>query len=291
MKFDLLKSKKLHSQIGLTGSINNVMYAAISSENSVARFPAQTGYSFGLGAFGPNFPAVRHKLGELCTAINFIGVLTAGEENLPVSSTGMNTVFYTPFNVSIGFDFEEVYSFQSEKTFTWGEFYNALFGVARQKSQFMGMLGISVIFRFEDFFGSLIKTAPLKGSLPEGKITDADQFDQWFIIDKNPVYPGYRAISVGVGLEISTHKFSQEALNRIFYFHPGNIGASDRMLHNHCFILPPAEIPQNIASYNSAIAGLLSNSQILDVKHILDNSTLKSGFVAVNYIQEIGDLQ
>ena len=291
INFNLLKEQKLTSIIAMTGSINNVLMAQIDRDNAEPRTPENVGYSLGLGAQGSTFDAVEYKLGELCVTPDTIGVLTAGDENIPQFTIGKTTAFFTPFNVSLGGDFEEVYGFQSETPFTIGELYARIFNLARQKACYKGLLGVSLIFRIENFYGSLVKTTPLKGSLPPNeKITDSEHFEKWFRIDKEPVYSHYRVFSVGVGLDLSHQKFPQKSLNRIFYIHPGNVGAADKLLHNHCFILPPGELPQLKDDYNSTVSNLLRGAQVIDVKHILDNSTLREGLLALNYIQEIGDL-
>jgi len=288
LKLRFLSGKSITSSITMTGSINNVLMAQIDCGNTKPRTPENAGYSLGLGAQGSTFEAVEHRLGELCTTPDTVGVLTAGDENIPQFTAGENSTFFTPFNVSLGGEFEEVYSFQSETPFTIGDLYAEIFNFARQKTRYKGLLGISFIFRIENFYGSLVKTTPLKGSLQtDEKIIDRGRFEKWFRIDKEPVYHGYRAVSVGVGLDISRQDFSQKSLNRIFYIHPGNVGAVDKLLHNHCFILPPGELPQLENDYNSTVFNLLRVSQVIDVKHILDNSTLSEGLLALNYIQDI----
>jgi|GEM_PF-1524546 len=290
MIFEQISHKNRVCQLRMTGSIGNVISAAITEDNAVPRIPAMTGYSFGLGAFAPNYSAVEYSLGEFCCTPSFQGYLSAGEQNLPWSQRGNSIRFYTPFNVSLGFDFNEVYYFNSETAVTFSGLYDLFLQRARNNPAFKGLLGVSGIFQIESFFGSLIITAPLQGTLAEGKLTDPGRFHQWFRIDTNPVYVGYRAVSVGLGLDLANNTFPESKLNRIFYLHPGNRPASDKMLHNHCFILPPGNLPEKISNYHSAVDGLLSSNQIVDVKHILDNSTVKSGFFAISYLQDIVDL-
>ncbi|MBL7191189.1 hypothetical protein ISS30_05795 [bacterium] len=291
VKFTLLYSRTLKPHIRMTGGINNVLTAAVDEQNTIKRTPSQTGFSLGLGAVGDSFDSVKSKLGELFTTPNLAGVLSSGEKNIPEVSRGADTEFYTPFNVSLGAEFEEVYSFHCEKPAQIKELYSALFDKARDLPDFKGLFGVSMIFRIHEFYGSLVRTSPLKGSLPHrAKLTDPENFEKWFIIDRQPVYADHLAVSAGVGLMPDKHRFEQDALDRIFYVHPGNVPGGGLTLHNHCLILPPGDLPDFKNEYTAMVNNTLKDNQVLDVKHILDNTTLTKGFAAVNYIVEIGNL-
>lgn len=291
IRLKLIAEKEFTPRIALTGSIQNVLTARISEENALRRTPTQTGYSLGLGAAGASYDEVKNKLGELCTTTDTVGVLTAGEDNLPIAAKGKDTEFFTPFNVSLGDDFQRLYHFSGEKPFTMTDLYDALFAAAEAIPHYRGMLGVSLIFEIEQFYGSLVKWATLAGKLPVGsRIIDRDRFAHWFRTGEEPDKNGCRAVSVGVGLDRERAvDFPQESLDRIFYLHPANVGSIHKQLHNHCFILLPGVLPEEIDDYNSAVARLLEGGEILDVKHILDNTTLKSGFAGVNLVEEITD--
>ena len=291
LKLQLLTKRELHSRISQTGSINNVLYALIDIDNTAQLNPQKVGYSLGLGAEGEDFLIVKNCLGELCTTPNSIGVLTSGEENKCEFSLTKGNNFFSPFNVSLGNDFEEVYRFYTDKSVPMSELYAYLFKEANENPAYKGLISISMITKIEDFYGSLVKTSPLAGSLRQGeKIIDAQRFAQWFIVDKEPVYQGHVAVSIGLGMELSKCSFQQKSLERIFYIHPANVGSIDKLLHNHCMILPKIELPDMQNDYNSTVNRLLDENQVLDVKHILDNSTVTAGIIALNYIQEIVDL-
>ncbi len=291
IKLRLLSQRKTKCSVGLTGSIETVLSAAIDETNSMIRSPGKNGYSFGLGAIGNNFKSTKYRMGELLTTPNYTGVFTSGDVNEVMSQSGLYTRYYTPFNVSLGFGFNEYYSFEAERTFTYSAFYDMLFDISKRKRGFKGLISVSAIFEIDGFYGSYVKTAPLTGSISDGRIIDRGRFNDWFKVDTQPVYKGYRAIAAGLGFELKSSSFPDELLRRIFYIHPGNKNASERMLHNHCFILKPGYIPDNISDFNATVAGLLMNNEITDVKHILDNTTLRKGIVALGIIQEIVDIE
>lgn len=285
-----ISKRDIHPQIAMTGSILNVLTAAIKEENTLKRTPRATGYSLGLGAFGESYPAVENTMGELCTTPDMVGTLTAGEENIPETAAGKDVACWTPFNVSIGHDFAEVYSLKSAEPVSIGDIYSALFDKAKTHPDYRGLLAVSMIFRIWDFYGSLVKRTPLQGQLEGKKITDPGQFEKWFTIDKTPVYRGHLALSVGVGLEPEANLFTDDEIGRIFYLHPGNVAGSARMLHNHCLILPPGDMPAGTDNYCEMVKGLLAGRPVIDVKHILDSTTVTGGYLAVNRIQKIEDL-
>jgi hypothetical protein len=288
MDFKLLYQRNRFSEIRLTGSINNVLTASISEANSVGLTPQKVGYSLGLAAIGPSFKSCRERMGEFCTTPGYMGLLPSGENNLAEVVQGMTKTFYTAFNVAIGTDFEEIYSFDFGDEVTFTLFYDKLFEMARGKENYKGLLATSLVFQIEAFYGSLIYNSPISGKLASNKINDNDQFPNWFRVDTQPVYQGKLAVSVGVGFDSESKSFPPEKVNSIFYYHPANVGSGTKiLLHNHCFVLEAGKIPVKIGDYNSLIGGMLQNHSILDVKHILDKSTLKRGLVALNYIQDI----
>lgn len=291
IKLKRLEQDQKRCIIKLTGSIGNVLTSVVNEGNAQPRTPAMTGYSLGLGAFGPNFQSVSKQLGELCTSSTMTGVLTSGDENKPLAKPGLGTRFYTPFNVAIGKDFNETYGFHSEKTITISALFDELISYSRRHPKYTGLIGVSLIFEIESFFGSIVKRSPLSGSIDDGKIIDHGRYNDWFKIDTECKFNGCRAVSVGVALDLQSSVFPEDMLKRIFYIHPANKNTSDKMLHNHCFILDKGHLPSRIGAYNSAVAGLLGNNEIIDIKHMLDNSTMMRGFAAVSQIQEIIDFK
>lgn len=287
---ELIHSRSFESVVRMTGSINTVLTASISETTSKQRTPFQTGYSFGLGAFGQNFQVNKYRYGEFCSTPFFSGILTGGEKTETVCKTGSGTLFYTPFNVSIGSEFQEVIRLNLSKTITFSGLYDLLFERGRTKPFYKGIVTVVSIFKIDGFFGSLIRTSPLEGSIPDGKIIDQKRYGQWFGIDTTPVYNGHLALSVGLGLDLNYNRYSEDKIQRIFYLHPGNKNAVEKMLHNHCFILPKGAIPLKAVGLNPLATGMLNENSVLDVKHILDNSTISEALLGVSYAQEITDL-
>lgn len=290
IELDLIFDQERDSRIALTGSINNVLSATIDDDNSLPRTPQQVGYSLGLGAMGDSFSEAALLMGELCTLPKFIGVLTSGEKNETRWAESPAARFWTPFNVSIGNDFEEVYAFSCVEPCPMGELYSVIFDIAMENPHYRGLIAASIYGEIESFYGSLVKTAPLTGSIDTGRIIDPAAFKKWFQVDDKPVYSGHQVVSVGVGLDLTFDEpFPKKTLDRIFYLHPANAGQTGRILHNHCFILPKLPLPDEIESYNEAVSTALRQNGVLDVKHILDSTTLKKGFIAVNYIRKISE--
>ena len=276
----------------MTGSIQNVLTSTIDSVNAEVRISEQTGYSLGLGAIGPEFESVKETFGELFTTPGMVGVLTAGESNETITLDGSETEYLTPFNVSIGGDFQYVYEFSSLDKITFTDLYNAFFAETEKQPGYKGLITASIIFEIEEFFGSLVKWAPLKGKLPEGsRIIDSDRFPDWFRAGAEPDKHGMLAISAGVGLDRTyLDNFPAESLDRIFYLHPANKGTVTKQLHNHCFIIGDGILPEQIGDYNIEVTNILTRNEIIDVKHILDNTTLLRGFAGINVISEIENL-
>ena len=275
------------NSVRVTGSIQNVLTAAISPANCTPLTPSKTGYSFGLGTISPNYFAGRTKFGEFLSTPSSMGVLTPGGVHSVETVISSTRRFYSPFNVSLGSHFDEVLSLDNDRAFTINSLYQALFERAVLNPGYKGVISVSMIAEIDNFYGSLVKRSPLAGSLEDGKIIDQGRFNDWFKVDIEPVYQKHTVISAGIGLDLKTCRFSQSDIDKIFYIHPGNREVSDRLLHNHGYILPPMELPDGSVDYNGMIAGIINNSRILDVKHILDNTVIVRAIVAVSSTQEI----
>ncbi|MBC8278300.1 MAG: hypothetical protein H8E46_08720 [FCB group bacterium] len=284
----IVKSKRPGSNpVEVTGSIQNVLNAVISPANTVPITPSRTGYSFGLGSIAPNFQAGRAKFGEFLSTPDTMGVLTSGGSNLVETAFSAVERFYTPFNVSIGTEFEETLYLECDKSVTFNSLYRSLFERASLSPAYKGIITVSAVTVIDNFYGSFVKKSAVAGSLENGKIIEPGRFKDWFIVDTVPVYQKHIAVSVGIGLDMKNSKFPQDKLDKIFYLNPGNKNVSDILLHNHCYILPPSQLPAGIGDYNSFVSGIVNNDTIVDVKHILDNTMIESGVVSFTCTQNI----
>jgi len=294
MEMRLIYENDNESVIRLTGSIENVLYSKIDSLNAVRLNPQKAGYSLGLGGIGDSFKDIKDSLGELCTAPQATGVLTAGTENEPLFKSGGETAFFTPFNVSVGIEFQRLYKFDNPEKIMVSDLYNELFQEMNKQAGYKGMIAVSFLFKIEEFYGSLVKWAPLKGSMPEGfKIIDEDRFNNWFRAGEDPDKKGFLGISVGIGLDRGKSSFfKNEDLDRIFYLHPANAGNVKKQLHNHCFIIENSDLVADFNDYNNVVQRLLTNNKVIDIKHILDNTRVTPYYAAVsstNSIKELDD--
>ena len=279
--------RRISNTVKVTGSIQNVLNAVISPENAVPLSPSRTGYSFGLGSIAPNYQAGRVKFGEFLSTPNTMGALTSGDRNIVESAFSGTERFYSPFNISIGTEFEEILYLESDKAVTFNSLFRSLFERASLNPAYKGIITVATVTVIDNFYGSLVKKSPLAGSLEDGKIIEPGRFNDWFNIDTEPVYQKHAAVSVGMGLDLKNNKFPQDDLDKIFYLHPGNKNISDILLHNHCYILPPVPLPENIGEYNSLVSGIVNNNTILDIKHILDNTMIENGVIAFACTQNI----
>jgi hypothetical protein len=285
----LISRKNIQTQISLTGSIQYVLSALIDQQNTAPKKAEDGGYSLGLGALGSNFNEIKEKLGEFCSTPQMAAYLTGGEVNVPVVQKGKSAQFFTPYNVSLGSEFDWIYKFNCLQEVTIKDLYLRLFAEFSRKTDYNGLIAVSLIFKIEKFFGSLVKYAPLKGKLPLGqKISDPENYHHWFSYDQEPVYQNKLAFSVGIGCDrANLSEGYRDFANNIFYVHPASAGSVDYQLHNHCFVLSGEDLPLKAEDYHSAAHELLNHYEIIDIKHIMDHSTLKAGFAAVNFPSEI----
>ena len=141
-------------------------------------------------------------------------------------------------------------------------------------------------------FGSGVIKAPIKKFAPKNNklIVDPCHIADWFDIDTNPHFTNVTGLICGVGLDLKSDydkHYNKESLNKIFYIHPANIGDKTSMLHNHAVMFSPLTFPENDINLTKNINHIVDNGDFIDMKHILDTTTIKKALIGICYIDDI----
>ncbi|BAF60457.1 hypothetical protein PTH_2276 [Pelotomaculum thermopropionicum SI] len=282
----------------VTGDIKDVLYARVNKERLFSKTFSEAEYSIGLGALGDAVDDYYTVMGEMMTiGGTMVWLPTDGNDTpdflIPKADTGKVRV-RTGFNVSLNGVFNELFYFVSEnpRGVSLGEIYSGLFRLASvRRPDYKGAVGLAACALMPAVFGSGILKSPVSEFAPaNGKmITDGENVEQWLESDKEPRHTGVTGLicGVGVSLEADLSVFDQDILNRIFYLHPANTGGKSQMLHNHGVFFSPQPFPGKAVNLEKQIDLVVEQGDFIDMRHLLDASTIERGLIGVSYLQEL----
>jgi hypothetical protein len=198
----------------------------------------------------------------------------------------------TGFNASLAGEFHDYVSFTSAKPegVTMAELYRLLFEQAKQRRpEFKGALGFAMRAEMPAVFGAGVVKAPVEPNKPaNGKfITDPSNFTEWFEFDKEPRHRGVTGLVAGCGIDLTCDLsgFTQEFLQKTFYYNPANKGAADLTLHNHVVAFNPQPLADGF-DLEGGIAAVVDKGEFLDMRHMLDASTVSRAIIGLIYVSD-----
>jgi hypothetical protein len=138
-------------------------------------------------------------------------------------------------------------------------------------------------------FGAGVVKAPVEANKPaNGKfITDPSNFPEWFEFDKEPRHRGVTGLVAGCGIDLTCDLscFTQEFLQKTFYYNPANKGAADLTLHNHVVAFNPQPMAEGF-DLEGGIAAVVDKGEFLDMRHMLDASTVSRAIIGLIYVDD-----
>jgi anti-anti-sigma factor len=285
------------AKLKVVGDISKVLYAQIGEEDIYSRKFSDTEFSIGLGGLGEKNQDFIQIMGEMITiGGTMVWLPTDGHDTpdflIPATDTGMVTI-HTGFNVALEGHFHDVILVESKKEegLTIDEFYSSLFKMARStRPSFKGIISVAMQADIGEFYSSGINISPIKKFAPENRemITQQDNIESWMNIGDTLMFQGETMVSFGVGVDLETDlsSFDEEVLGSLFYLHPANISNQKMLLHNHAVVFKHLKI-EKTPDLDAKIRKIVKNGDFLDMRHLLDNTTIKRALTGVSYISEI----
>ncbi len=286
--------------VHLIGNVQDVLSCALTADD-IARKPfSDAEYSLGMGGLGDMFEDYFPIMGEMMTiGGTMVWLPTDGNDTpdflIPRSDAGGQVQMHLGFNAAIHGRFNELVHFRSAKPegVTLTELYRALFNVAKTRDvPFCGALALAMRAQMGGVMGSGVIRAPIHRNRPEnGKlIIDPSNAREWFESDHVPRHLNSTGLLCGVGVDL-THdlsKLDREMVDAAFWVHPDNAGSKTELLHNHATVFPRIgfthERPVNL---EAEIRHVVDNSEFVDMRHLLDATTIQEALIGVSYVQAI----
>ena len=284
--------------IDILGEVGNVIDCAITEELVVGKPFFETEYSLGVGALGAKPEDYLPLMGESIMVAGAMVWLPTDGNNTPdymiPRKASTSVVMQTGFNASIRGGFNEFVEFTAAPGHPASvrDIYRALFDLAKQRRpEYRGVLGLAMRAEIHEAFGAGIMKSPLLANRPaNGKmITDPSNYDAWFESDKTPRNQGTTALICGAGEDLTSDlsQIDQELLRRMFYINLANKASQNEVLHNHAVFFRNAPAPAGAHDIDVEMRLVVESGEFVDMRHLLDQTTLNSALIAVTYIQEV----
>lgn len=284
--------------IDILGDIANVIDCAITPDLVAGKPFFETEYSLGLGALGASPDDYLPVMGEaIMLAGTMVWLPTDGHDTpdyMIPRKASTTVVLHTGFNASIRGGFNEFIEFTADpgRPASVREIYRALFDLAAsRRPDYRGVLGLAMRAEIHEAFGAGITKSPLLKNRPDnGKmITDASNYNEWFESDQTPRNQGTTALICGAGEDLGADLSSidQDRLRRMFYINPANKASQGEVLHNHAVFFRNAPAPCGTRDMDVEMRRVVDHGEFVDMRHLLDQTTINSALIAVNYVQEV----
>ncbi len=282
--------------IEVLGDIQDVLQSRVTPEHIISKPFSETEYSLGLGGLGDRLSDYFGLMGEMVTVGGtMVWLPTDGHDTadfLIPRQDGGEVELRTGFNVSIAGPFNELIYFEADQPTgaTIGEIYRALFDLAKERRwDYRGALGIAMRAEMGKIHGSGVLKSPVIDNKPaNGKmIIDPSNFESWFEIDRQPRHHDLTGLISGAGVDTTADLslFDREHLEAAFYVNPGNPPADGQILHNHGVFFNSQPMPDRAVNLEKEISRVVEKGDFLDMRHLLDLSTVKSALIGVVYVQ------
>jgi|GEM_PF-3153480 len=266
--------------IRVTGQINRVLFSEIDDNNTVKISTKDVGFSFGFGAANNNINEARKNMGELLTLPGKTMFLPAQKDAKAHYYDELDGYLSTPFNVNLGNLDDERWNmldFQ-ENTAEIGYLIEHWILQSDPEGKYP-LYGFIYECKIERLEGAWVIKIPFETTKPKnnGKISDSESVRDYFKFCSEAAKEETRAIVVGVALDTQSKSLSKlngkEAL--VFYNNPGDKTSRNRYkIHQHGVIYTPSKSVKIESQKDVATA--ISEKNLLDVKHILDNTVVSS---------------
>jgi anti-anti-sigma factor len=286
--------------VHLIGNVKDVLSCALTADDIASKSFGDAEYSLGLGGLGDMFEDYFPIMGEMMTiGGTMVWLPTDGNDTpdflIPRNEGPGQIQMRLGFNAAIQGRFNELMYFKSHRPegATLTELYRALFDLSRQRDvPYRGALALAMRAQVGGVLGSGVRRSPVHRHQPaNGKtITDPSNAPDWFESDHAPRHVNSTGLFCGIGIDLKHDlaDLDREMVDAAFWVHPDNAGSRTELLHNHAAVFPRIGFAQGLpVNLEAEIGHVVDNSEFLDMRHLLDATTIQEALIGVSYVQAI----
>lgn len=282
--------------IEILGDIQDVLMSRLTPRHIRSKKFFETEYSIGLGGLGSKIEDYFGIMGEMITiGGTMVWLPTDGQDVpdflIPLADKG-SVLIRTGFNISIAGGFNELMLFDADgpEGISMGRLVSELLRLARaRRGDFRGALGLAMRAEMCDVYSSGIRKSPILENAPaNGKsVIDKSNLAEWMASDSQPRHRGVTALICGVSVDLTSDlsRYDADMFGRVFYSHPAHVATNTELMHNHAVLFKPMPMPEEPAGLEQEIKRVVTGGEFIDMRHLLDSSTLKRAIIGLSYIQ------
>jgi anti-anti-sigma factor len=284
--------------IDILGDIANILDCSVTADSITGKPFFETEYSLGAGSMGGTPEDYLPVIGEaIMVAGTLVWLPTDGHDTpdyMIPRKASTKVMLQTAFNASIRGGFNDFIHFTApiDQPATIRDIYRTLFETAKQRHpNDLGVIGLAMRAEIADAYGAGITRSPLLSNRPSNglPITAPENFADWFESDKTPRNQNTTALICGAGADLTRDLggIDQDRLRRMFYVNPANAGQQTESLHNHAVFFSDAPELLDQRDMDVEMRHVVDHGRFVDMRHLLDQTTIRSAVIAVSYIQEV----
>lgn len=291
--------------VHLIGTVREVLGCELTADDIASKSFGSAEYSIGMGALGDKVEDYLGIMGEMMTIGGTMVWLPTDGNDTPdfliprVEGGGGGVQMRVGFNAAIDGRFNDLVHFVAKRPegASLSELYRALFDLAKMRMAtagvpFRGALALAMRAQVGGVMGSGVIRSPIRRNRPEnGKmIIDPSNVREWFESDHVPRHLNTTGLFCGIGIDLTCDLsgLDEEMVNAAFWRHPDNVGSKMELLHNHATVFPRIgfthDKPVNL---EAEIKHVVDNSEFVDMRHLLDATTIQEALIGVSYVQAI----
>jgi anti-anti-sigma factor len=279
------------------GSLDRLLHARLTEEDIRAKGFGELDYSLGLGALGTSLQDAMSLLGEMITLHGSMVWLPTDGHSTPDFLTPRSTgdvPVYTGYDIALDGSFNEYLFLEAggEQGVPLSDIYRAIFAGAEERvKDYHGVVAVAIWGIIATFASSGIKKSPITPFAPPNgaSILDPSHVGDWLASDAGVAYNGDTLVSFGIGIDLDSDlsHFNPDNLSALYYANPLNREAARGMyLHNHGVVF--RNVPYNYSlDLNDQVKKILTEGEFVDMRHLLDSTSLRKAKIGVAYIQDI----
>jgi len=295
--FRVFQSTAEPSSLKIVGDLMKVLHATLEPGDIKLRYFSETEYSIGLGALGGCLDDCFRLLGEMITiGGTMVWLPTDGNDTpdflIPQKDTG-EVMIYTGLNSALDGVFNDIVLIEGAgcAAISISDVYDAIFDITRERQvPDRCVVSLALVAELGALFSSGVRISPVKRFTPANAkmITDPENIGRWMDINTQPKHAGRTMVSFGVGLDLGgdLSRFDRRALDNLFYLHPANTGSKKMMLHNHGVVFEHLDWQFRL-DLDDEIRRIVRAGEFLDMRHLLDTTTITRAVAGVSYISDI----
>jgi len=264
-----------------------VLFSRIRPDRLAECDSAEAGFSFGLGALGETGSLDQLSFGELVTVPGLAAVVPGDRPGAPRISQEASLRLFTPFRcVLAGIVNRPLRKIPLSAPVGALELWERLEAIQREGEGVISpLLGAVLFVEFENLHGAYVRKNPVSANAPEGgrPIIDPAVHAEWFGVQPDGGAASSWAVIVGVGLrqdeQLRERLGGRDAF--IFYRHPdAPPAASPIAVHQHALLFEGVSAPVEGRTAGETVREWLAAGSVFDVKHVLEDSRIRSVWAA-----------